>query len=131
LLGAGSLQVQRWPALGGPSTDWMKYRRRKKLTAEQGLALLELCPSVARAALVPRRGAGPRRLVIARDGYVPSVVEQAPVHESIRILITLVPVGAKAAGPTTSASAKAKAPSHRPSGGRHGPKPPSDINMNR
>jgi eukaryotic-like serine/threonine-protein kinase len=73
---------------------------------------------------------GPRRLVISRDGYVPSVVDQAPVQENVRVLIPLVPVGASTAEPAASASAKAKP--HRPSGGgRPGPKPPSDINMNR
>ena len=76
---------------------------------------------------------GPRRLVISRDGYVPSVVDQAPVNENVRVLIPLVPVGAKAAEPTASATSevKAKPHSHRPAVGHPVPKPPSDINMNR
>ncbi len=65
VLGAGSFQIQRWPAIGGPSTDWMKYRKRKPLTAEQGLALRELCPSVARVALV--QSVWPREAVATRE----------------------------------------------------------------
>jgi putative ABC transport system permease protein len=84
VLGAGSFQVQRWPALGGPSTDWMKYRRRKKLTAEQGLALRELCPSVARVALVQFSSA--KEAVATRERTTKPTVEiigSTPEYEQV------------------------------------------------
>ncbi len=39
VLGAGSFQVQKWPAIGMGDTDWAKYAKRKNLTREQGEAL--------------------------------------------------------------------------------------------
>jgi len=50
-LGAGALHIQKYPAIGLPSTDWAKYRKRKKLTEEQGRALESNCPHVARVSL--------------------------------------------------------------------------------
>ncbi|MBX7151641.1 ABC transporter permease [bacterium] len=34
-LGSGVFQVQKWPAIGGPGTNWRKIMRRKPLTIEQ------------------------------------------------------------------------------------------------
>lgn len=50
-LGAGAFHVQKYPAIGLPSTDWAKYRKRKALTVEQGRALQENCPSVGRVSI--------------------------------------------------------------------------------
>ena len=49
-LGAGSFQVQKYPAMG-INLDWAKYRKRKALTVEQGEALRENCPHVARVSI--------------------------------------------------------------------------------
>jgi putative ABC transport system permease protein len=39
VLGAGSFQVQKWPAMHMGNRDWVKYMKRKELTREQGEAL--------------------------------------------------------------------------------------------
>jgi putative ABC transport system permease protein len=46
VLGAGSFQVQKWPAINVGGRHWMKYAKRKNLTREQGQALQDL-PHVA------------------------------------------------------------------------------------
>ncbi|MGI5863879.1 MAG: ABC transporter permease [Myxococcales bacterium] len=50
VLGAGAFQVQKFPAIG-INLDWAKYRKRKNLTVEQGEALREHCPHVARVSI--------------------------------------------------------------------------------
>ena len=47
-LGAGAFHVQKYPAIGMPSTDWDKYRKRKALTMEDARAVAENCPHVVR-----------------------------------------------------------------------------------
>ncbi len=52
LLGAGSFQVQKWPAINfGDASERARYDRRKDLTREQGLALKALCPHVAHVSI--------------------------------------------------------------------------------
>ncbi len=64
VLGAGSFQVQKYPAIG-LNVDWGKYRRRARLTVEQGLSLRDHCPHVARVAI--QQHAWPPESVATRE----------------------------------------------------------------
>jgi putative ABC transport system permease protein len=64
-LGAGAFHVQKYPAIGLPSTDWSKYRKRKALSDEQTRAVEENCPHVARVS--PERFTWPPEKIATKD----------------------------------------------------------------
>jgi putative ABC transport system permease protein len=52
LLGAASFHVQKWPAPGiNAGVDWGKYRKRKRLTRDEGETLYGCCPHVAQVSI--------------------------------------------------------------------------------
>ncbi|MGC4122606.1 MAG: ABC transporter permease [Myxococcales bacterium] len=64
-LGAGSIHVAKYPAIGTPGTDWNKYRRRKSLTVEDARAITENCPHVQRVS--PERFSFPPEKLSTRE----------------------------------------------------------------
>ena len=69
-LGAGAFQVQKYPAIG-INLDWAKYRKRKDLTVEQGEALREHCPHVARVSI--EAWAGPEKVTALGRSTQPNI----------------------------------------------------------
>ncbi|HVU34992.1 MAG TPA: ABC transporter permease [Opitutaceae bacterium] len=64
VLGANSFQITKWPPIGGPSTDWEKYRNRRDITYPVAARFKELMGDSARVNVTIGRGG---QTVIVRD----------------------------------------------------------------